>query len=130
MDTCPDFALFLSGIDNKKEKHDALKILKHVWGQLDKKEQKNLFSLLHIMHLSHKHEKEAKEEIDECKKELIEHPEILELFNKFYTRVVTPVSSKDHFKSDRIRAAAGLEKGIKELQNKNLVKSFEIKRVA
>lgn len=130
MDTCPDFNLFLSGIDNKKEKHDAFKVLKHVWGLLDKNEQKNLYSLLHIMHLSHKHDQEAKEEMDECKKQLSEHPEILDLFNKFYTRVVTPVSSKDHFKADRIRAAAGLEKGIKEMQAKNLIKNFQIKRVA
>lgn len=130
MDTCPDFSFFLSGLDNKKEKHDAMKILKHVWGLLDKKEQKNLYSLLHILHLSHKQGKEAKEELEECKQELKEHPEILELFNKFYTRVVTPVSAKDHFKADRIRAAAGLEKGIKELQSKNYIKSFEIKRVA
>ena len=40
------------------------------------------------------------------------------------------MTSKDEFKNDRIKAASGLEKGVKELQNKHVVKNLNIGRVA
>lgn len=129
MDTCPDFIAFLNTIENKDQKKHALTILKHVWGLLDKQEQRNLFNLFQIYTLKDQKNEEAKEELEECLKEVKEHPEVLELFNKFYTKVITPVSTKDHFKNDRIQAASGIEKGIKELQQKHLIKNFDIKRV-
>jgi tmRNA-binding protein len=126
MDTCPDFNGFLSEIENKSQKKDALSVLKHTWGQLDKQDQKGLYCLFSLYALKDK----QGDELQEYKKMLHEHPEIIERFNHFYTKVMTPVSAKDHFKNDRIKAATGLEKGIKELQHKHLIKSFEIKRVA
>lgn len=130
MDTCPDFNPLIKDLENKTQKKDALNILKHSWGLLDKKEQKNLFWLFNMFALQQKGDMESKEELEECKKIVSSHPEVIEHLNKFYTKVVTPVKSKDHFRNDRITAAAGIEKGVKELQHKHLLKSFEIKRVA
>jgi len=130
MDTCPDFRPYVQDIENKHQREDALKILKHVWGLLDKNEQDGLFDLLRMRGLLESHSEEAKEELDEIKHMLMKHPEIYEQFNRFYSRVITPVTKKDQFKNDRIKAAAGLEHVMKQLQNKNLVKHFDIKRVA
>ena len=127
MDTVPNFLHILSDLDNKE---DAMHILKHEWGKLNKQEQKVLYPMMALFDLSHKNDKESKEECEEYKQQVYNHPEIVDLFNKFYTKVVTPVSSKDHFKNDRIKAAAGLEKVVKELNHKHLIKNFEIKRVA
>jgi hypothetical protein len=130
MDTCPDFTPFVSDIQNKHERKDALRILKHTWGQLDKETQKNLYSLFNITSLMHKKGEAAQEDLDECKEDLKAHPELAHFFNQFYSKVITPVTYKDQFKNDRIKAATGLEKGVKELQSKHVVKNFNIGRVA
>jgi hypothetical protein len=130
MDTCPDFHAFVKDIEGKLHKKDAIQILKHVWGLLDKEEQKMLYDLLNLHKLTEKDDPETRKEIELIKHFLATHPEAFAIFNKFYTRVITPVTSKDHFKNDRIKAAAGLEKVIRELQSKSLVKHFDIKRVA
>lgn len=130
MDTAPDFSRMVEGIKDKSHKKDAIAILKHVWGLLDKQEKKHLMALFKMMSLTETYTKEAKHELEDCKHLLHAHPEFIEMFNRFYTKVVTPVSSKDHFKNNRIQAAAGLENVVKHLQGKNLIKAFEIKRVA
>ena len=127
MDTVPNFLHMLSDVENKK---DAMTILKHEWGLLSKLEQKELFPLIVLFEVATKTDKASKKECDEYKHFVANHPELVELFNKFYSKVLTPVSAKDHFKNDRIRAAAGLEKIITDLKSKNLIKNFEIKRVA
>jgi hypothetical protein len=130
MDTSPDFSHMVEGIKNKEERKHALAILKHVWGLLDKQDKKHLMALFRLIPLKDQYSKEAKHELEMCKHILHTHPEFIEMFNRFYTKLITPVSSKDHFKHDRITAAAGLEKVVKELQHKNLIKIFDIKRVA
>jgi hypothetical protein len=70
------------------------------------------------------------EDLEECKEDLKAPPQLAHFFNQFYTKVITPVTSKDRFKNDRIKVASGLEKGVKELQNKHVVKNFNIERVA
>lgn len=130
MDTAPNFSHMVENIKDKAQRKHALAILKHVWGLLDKHDKKHLMALFKLIPLMDQYSEDAKEELEEIKHLLKTHPEYVDMFHRFYSKVVTPVSSKDHFKNDRISAAAGLEKVVKELQHKNLIKIFDIKRVA
>ena len=130
MDTVPSFNYLIKHISEIKDKKDALAVLKHCFHNLSDEEKELLYEMISLFDLSESKEKKALKKIEAIKEKIAKHPEVLEAMKKFYSKVITPASSKDHFKNDRVRAAAALEKCTKELIEKKILPSFEIKRIA
>lgn len=130
MDTVPGFNYLIKQISESKDKKDALAILKHCFHNLSEEEKELLYDMLCLFDLAESKEKHALKKIHAIQESIAKHPEVVDAMKKFYSKVITPASSKDHFKNDRVRAAAALEKCTKELIEKNILPRFEIKRIA
>ena len=62
------------------------------------------------------------EDLEECKEDLKAHPQLAHFFNQFYTKVITPVTSKDRFKMIVLKQQVALKKGLKSFKISTLLK--------